>query len=235
MPKSTVEQIRARFDADVERFSNLETGQTATMDAPLIMELVARAASATNPNARAVLDIGCGAGNYTLKLLQHRPGLNCALLDLSRPMLERARERVSAATTGAVVTLQGDIRDLDIGAARYDIVLAAMTLHHLRGEEEWQAVFRKLYAALVPGGSLWIADATEHEILPVRDLLTAEYGDYLSGVGGDAYRDKVFAYIEEEDTPRPLLFQTDLMRRAGFHAIDVLHKNNRYAAFGGIK
>jgi hypothetical protein len=25
-PKSTVEEIRTRFDADVERFSNLETG-----------------------------------------------------------------------------------------------------------------------------------------------------------------------------------------------------------------
>src|SRR5687767_3928615 len=33
--KSTVEEIRQRFDADVERFSTLETGQSATVDAPL--------------------------------------------------------------------------------------------------------------------------------------------------------------------------------------------------------
>lgn len=32
--KSTVEEIRQRFDADVERFSNLETGQSATVGAP---------------------------------------------------------------------------------------------------------------------------------------------------------------------------------------------------------
>ena len=31
--KSTVEEIRKRFDADVERFSKLETGQQAAMDA----------------------------------------------------------------------------------------------------------------------------------------------------------------------------------------------------------
>jgi hypothetical protein len=30
--KSTVEEIRRRFDADVERFSNLDTGQSATVD-----------------------------------------------------------------------------------------------------------------------------------------------------------------------------------------------------------
>jgi tRNA (cmo5U34)-methyltransferase len=29
--KSTVDEIRQRFDADVERFSNLETGQSATL------------------------------------------------------------------------------------------------------------------------------------------------------------------------------------------------------------
>jgi len=33
--KSTVDEIRSRFDADVERFSNLTTGQSATIDAPL--------------------------------------------------------------------------------------------------------------------------------------------------------------------------------------------------------
>lgn len=37
--KSTVEEIRQRFDADVERFSNLETGQSATVDAPMAMAL----------------------------------------------------------------------------------------------------------------------------------------------------------------------------------------------------
>ena len=64
--KSSVDEIRARFDADVERFSNLETGQKATIDAPLAMELITMAAAACNPGAKAVLDIGCGAGNNTL-------------------------------------------------------------------------------------------------------------------------------------------------------------------------
>src|SRR6185437_11821312 len=109
-PKSTPDQIRQRFDNDVERFSNLETGQAATMDAPLAMELVAHAAAATTPHARHVLDVGCGAGNYTLKLLQSLPNLDATLVDLSGNMLTRAKERVSAATTGNVRTLMGDIR-----------------------------------------------------------------------------------------------------------------------------
>ena len=47
--KSTVEQIRQRFDTDVERFSNLETGQSATIDAPLVLDLITAVAAATNP------------------------------------------------------------------------------------------------------------------------------------------------------------------------------------------
>ena len=88
--KSTVDQIRQRFDNDVERFSNLDTGQSATIDAPLVLDLITMVAAATNPDATHVLDIGCGAGNYTLKLLQHLPNLDVTLIDLSKPMLDRA-------------------------------------------------------------------------------------------------------------------------------------------------
>jgi tRNA (cmo5U34)-methyltransferase len=79
-PKSTVEEIRQRFDGDVERFSNLETGQSATVDAPLALSLVTEAAAATTPHAQDLLDVGCGAGNYTLKLLEQLPNLNVTLV-----------------------------------------------------------------------------------------------------------------------------------------------------------
>src|SRR5690348_5746687 len=134
--KSSVDEIRRRFDADVERFSNLDTGQSATVDAPLALALVAEAAAAATPHARHVLDVGCGAGNYTLKLLERLPGLDATLIDLSLPMLERARERVGRASAGHITTIQGDIRELPLPDGDFDIVLAATVLHHLRTEQE---------------------------------------------------------------------------------------------------
>src|SRR5262249_45024862 len=100
--KSTVDEIRRRFDADVERFSNLETGQSATIDAPLVLELISQAAAAATPQAKSMLDVGCGAGNYSLKLLERLPGMDVTLVDLSAPMLERAKERVQAETSGKI-------------------------------------------------------------------------------------------------------------------------------------
>jgi tRNA (cmo5U34)-methyltransferase len=233
--KSTVEQIRQRFDNDVERFSNLQTGQSATIDAPLVLELITQMAATLHPQATASLDLGCGAGNYTLKLLERLPHLEVTLIDLSQPMLDRARQRVGDVTGGRIETIQGDIREIELGQSRFDVVMAAAVLHHLRGEAQWRAVFAKLYAALKPGGSLWISDLIEHSTEAVQALMWQRYGDYLTDLRDEAYRETVFDYIAQEDTPRPLLFQLDLLREVGFRQVEILHKNSVFAAFGGIK
>lgn len=61
------------------------------------------------------------------------------------------------------------------------------------------------------------------------------YDRYLESVGGLPYRNKVAAVIEQEDTPRSLPFQLDLLRQVGFVQVDILHKNACYAAFGAFK
>ncbi len=233
--KSTVEEIAARFDRDVERFADLQTGQSATVDAPLAMELVTEAAAACTPGATRLLDVGCGAGNYSLRQLQRLPGLRVTLADLSRPMLARAEQRLREAGCRECTPLQGDIRDLELGEETFDIILAAAVLHHLRSDTEWEAVFRKFYAALSPGGSLWIFDLIAGANQPLHALMWRRYGEYLSRLKDDRYRDEVFAYVEKEDTPRPLAYQLDLLRQVGFQSIDVLHKNGCFAAFGGMK
>jgi tRNA (cmo5U34)-methyltransferase len=231
--KSTVEEIRQRFDKDVERFSNLQTGQSATIDAPLVLDLIAQAAAATTPRASHLLDVGCGAGNYSLALLSRLPGLNVTLVDLSRPMLERALERIRRATTGTIVAHQADIRELELAPQSVDIIVAAAVLHHLRTDAEWEATFARFYSALRPGGSLWISDLIEHTSPQIQRMMWDRYGDYLTSLKDAGYRDEVFAYIAREDSPKPLMYQLDLMRRVGFQGVDVLHKNSVFAAFGG--
>jgi tRNA (cmo5U34)-methyltransferase len=233
--KSTVEEIRNRFDNDVERFSNLETGQSATIDAPLILDLATKAAASVTPHARSLLDVGCGAGNYTLKMLQQLPGLDVTLVDLSSPMLERAQARISQAGVGRITTLQADIREAQFEPGQFDIILAAAVLHHLRTDDEWRAVFQKFHAILRPGGSIWISDLILHSTAPIQDLMWRRYGEYLAAFKNEQYRDHVFAYIEQEDTPRPLMFQCDLLREVGFSAVEILHKNSVIASFGAVK
>lgn len=234
--KSTTDEITARFDADVERFSNLDTGQSATIDAPLSMQLITEAAVRLTSKIERVLDIGCGAGNNTLKLRQvYGKPFASDLLDLSAPMLERAKQRVSDAGIDAVTTWHRDLREADLPKVSYDVVLAAAVLHHLRDDEDWRAAFEKIFSVLRPGGSLWITDLVVQETVPVQELMWLRYGDYLEGLGGVEYRDKVFKYIAEEDSPRPVTYQLDLLRRVGFAHVELLHKSSCFAAFGAWK
>jgi tRNA (cmo5U34)-methyltransferase len=233
--KSTVDQIRRRFDGDVERFSNLDTGQEAAMDAPLMLELTARAALACTPHAIHMLDIGCGAGNYSLKILQKKADIHCDLVDLSAAMLEKAHQRVIAQTQGKVTTFQGDIRQVELPQGKYDIITAAAVLHHLRDEDDWRNVFEKLYSLCAPGGSLWIVDLIRHGSPSIQEIMDAQYGHYLEKLGGSPYKDKVMAVIDEEDSPQTLPFQLNLLRKAGFSQVEILHKNAAYAAFGAFK
>jgi tRNA (cmo5U34)-methyltransferase len=233
--KSTVDEIRERFDKDVERFSVLQTGQSATMDAPLGLELICSAAAAITSGAKRLIDIGCGAGNYSLKMLEKLPNMDITLVDLSRPMLDRAVQRVSAATKGKVTAIQSDIRELDLGHNSFDVAVAGAVLHHLRTDAEWREVFGNVHGALGRSGSFWIWDMVEGESQKIQALQWKRYGEYLGKLKNAAYRDEVFSYIQKEDTPRSLLFQVDLLREVGFETVEILHKNAVFAAFGAAK
>ena len=235
--KSSVNEIQARFDADVERFSNLETGQQTTLDAQISLELITDSILSLHPNMQNLLDIGCGAGNYTLKLLQKKAPLCCTLLDLSQPMLNRAKQRIEAQSPESQCTfIQADLRTLELPEATFDCIMAGAVLHHLRENADWESVFRKLYKLLKPGGSIWISDYICHDRLEIQSLIYRKYyGDYLENLEDAAYRDKVFAYIEQEDTPRSLNYQLDLLKKVGFQEVEVLHKHFCFATFGAIK
>jgi tRNA (cmo5U34)-methyltransferase len=233
--KSTVTEIRERFDKDVERFSNLDTGQVSTIDAKISLELITEAARRIRPDAENLLDIGCGAGNFTLMMLSKLNKLNCTLVDLSKPMLDKAFERVSQVTNKKVMTIQGDIRDISLAENHFDIILAGAVLHHLREDGDWEFIFRKLFSVLKPGGCLMISDLITQDTKTLNDYIWEKYGDYLENIGGRDYKQKVLDYVSKEDPPRSLNYQFELMRKIGFSHTEILHKHICFAAYAGIK
>src|SRR5439155_20618816 len=113
-------------------------------------------------------------------------------------MLDRPVQRITPQTTGVVTPIQGDVCDIDLGEGRFDVILAAAVLHHLRGEDEWRAAFTKFHRALLPGGSVWVADLIEQTSPRIQQMMWRRYGEYLAALKGDSYRDAVFAYVRQE-------------------------------------
>ncbi|MBF2709133.1 hypothetical protein [Flavobacterium soyangense] len=65
MKKSTIEEIKERFDIEVERFSNIETEQLPTINAKISLEIITEASKKITPYAENLLDIGCGGGIFS--------------------------------------------------------------------------------------------------------------------------------------------------------------------------
>src|SRR5690606_42161152 len=101
------------------------------------LELITHAISKAYPNGISVLDVGCGAGNFSVKLAQKVKDVQYTLLDLSKPMLERAIQRVSNLTSQKVRAIKGYFRAQAFEWEEFDVIIATSVLHHLRDDKDW--------------------------------------------------------------------------------------------------
>jgi SAM-dependent methyltransferase len=101
-----------------------------------------------------VLELGCGTGRVTLPVA--RSGVTVVGIDLSAPMLTRARSRVRRSRLARRVhLLRGDIRQLPFADGEFTLVMAPYgVLQSLLRERDLAATLRAAYAALRPGGRL---------------------------------------------------------------------------------
>lgn len=100
-----------------------------------------------------VLDVGCGCGDTTLALARRvAPGGSVLGLDISAPMLARARERLAEAGLGAAVSfLQADAQTHAFAPAAFDVLYSRFGVMFFADPP---AAFANLRRALRPGGRL---------------------------------------------------------------------------------
>lgn len=105
-----------------------------------------------NLQGKCVLDLACGAGDFSHWLTQQ--GAEVIGVDPSAPMLRRARQNAPLAKF-----LRGTSRDLAIvGKKRFDVVLAAFLFCNISSRRLFHRSLQEIYARLKPGGALIICD-----------------------------------------------------------------------------
>jgi SAM-dependent methyltransferase len=104
----------------------------------------------------ALLDIGGGHGGYAAALCERHPTLRATVLDLPGSAAV-GRELIAAAGLSDRVGFRdGDATTADLGDG-YDAVLCFNLVHHLPPDAA-AALFRRIGAALKPGGTLAVLD-----------------------------------------------------------------------------
>ena len=125
-----------------------------------------------------VLDLGCGTGLELEEYFRLNPGADVTGIDLSGAMLKAQKEKLPDRKISLVL---GSYFDVPFGEGEYDAAVSVESLHHFPAEQKEQ-LYRKLHAALKPGGCFVLTDyfaeseALEKEYFQNLKQLKAEQG-----------------------------------------------------------
>jgi len=145
-------RYRARWDRQQERYIPDREERFSA--------LVGLLGSAVPARAR-VLDLGCGTGSLTERVLHELPRARVVAIDRDPVLLALARSGLGS-RNGRVLWVDADLRSKGWAAAlprgRFDAAISSTALHWLSAEELGR-LYRILAQRLRPGGVLLNADA----------------------------------------------------------------------------
>lgn len=126
-------------------------------------EGLSRALLRLAPRARYV-DIGVGDGLLTLMLAEVAESIPA--VDISPEMLAQLRRRAAQKGIANLVTVEGELEDLPLADASFEVAVLSQALHHAAAPERALAEARRV---LVPGGRLLVLDLLAHTEEWVRE------------------------------------------------------------------
>ena len=214
-----------------------------------MLEAVARCIPSTS---RRILELGCGTGELSMKILNRCPDAQIIALDYSPRMIEFARKKMDEAGYQQWKGIEADFgewannpKKLDIGAD-FDACVSSLAIHHLSDETKAQ-LFQRIGKSLKKGGCFWNADPVLSES-PILEEIYKTVGKEWEEKQGTTIEkvssrlasnsdsvDYAASYgYSSQDQLATLDAQLQMLRKAEFNTVAVPWKYYKLAVFGGI-
>jgi tRNA (cmo5U34)-methyltransferase len=195
--------------------------------------------------AERLLELGCGTGELSVKLLQHCPEAHLVAIDYSPRMIERATMKLSEAQLRDRVTLiQDDFGAWTTGEMKnqiepgFDACVSSLAIHHLSDEMK-QQLFTRIQRSLKTGGCFWNADPILQEApqlkeayQDLREKWTEGQGTTFAEVRSQIGTSEPQGY-SGQDRLASLDTHLNLLSQAGFETVAVPWRFFGLAIFGG--
>lgn len=226
----TASRVREHFEQEARQFDELILRLIPRYDEMLSALISAIPFPADRPIR--VIDLGCGTGTLALRIRQQFPNSKITCLDFADNMLDLGR--VKLAGHGDIAFERADFNTYAFPDS-YHAAVSSLALHHLETGEARSHFYRRLYAALVPGGVFWTADAALGSTAGTNQLYREKWREFLRLSMTDAEIEERFAKDSQEDHPAPLADHFQRLEAAGFVAPEVIWKYFYCGVYGAHK
>ncbi|MHC5065274.1 MAG: class I SAM-dependent methyltransferase [Planctomycetota bacterium] len=182
-----------------------------------------------------ILELGCGTGNFTLRLVARYPEARITSVDAAAEMLELTRRRVAETGKGAgFETLMTNFEEIDLPHSGFDLVASCISLHHVRDKA---ALFESLHQLLAPGGYFIFADQMAAGSERASDLNWQRWLAFCreEPACSEEEIDQLLAHSEAHDHYAPIYEQMRQLESAGFTEIDCVWRNWMWGILLGRK
>ena len=212
---------------------------------PKYDEMLDTVVSCLPSGASKILELGCGTGELSLKLLQRYSGARIVAVDYSPRMIELAKSKIETAEFGdRWQGIEMDFGDWAKGETeavghQFDAVVSSLAIHHLTNEMKLM-LFRQINHSLNPSGVFWNADPVIQEYPLLSSVYQNLRDSWLSmqGISDEALRalkgtSRSYGH-SQPDQLTSLDNHLQMLRTAGFAPVEVPWKYFGLAVFGGV-
>ncbi|MDK9705679.1 MAG: methyltransferase domain-containing protein [Desulforhopalus sp.] len=180
-----------------------------------------------------ILDLGAGTGLLSAAIAALYPRALLTLVDLAPEMLRVAEARFAPGDSGRLT-----FQVMDYGSeplkGTYDLIISALSIHHLGGSKK-RELFQKVHDALEPGGLFINADQVLGENAVAESICTRIWLQKVraSGITENALSEALERMRENHMSP--LSSQLDWLEMAGFNDIITWYRYYNFVVYSGTK